>query len=166
VAGHIEVAPSSVFNDLRVKRVPEAPLIPLMFPAQCQKDRTPKAFPATYKPAARRPTAPNSPRPSGRSSAGKITQVCVLCMRRMRRKPITSSRSRGADRPPSSDVRFAPTSGGKASVPGGPTGAKFRNMHCSKWFHPALAPSNPDQLRLRERYRPESSREGVPFECP
>jgi 6-phosphogluconolactonase len=65
-----------------------------------------------------------------------------------------------------SDVRFAPTSGGKASVPGGPTGAKFRNMHCSKWFHPALAPSNPDQLRLRERYRPESSREGVPFECP
>jgi hypothetical protein len=44
--GHIEVAPTNVFNDLRVKRVPEVTLFPLMFLARCQKDPTPKAFPA------------------------------------------------------------------------------------------------------------------------
>jgi hypothetical protein len=39
VAGHIEVAPANVFNGLRVKRVPEAPLIALNILAQCQKTR-------------------------------------------------------------------------------------------------------------------------------
>jgi hypothetical protein len=44
VAGHIEVAPTNVFNDLRVKSCQKPQLNIKTFPAQCQKRRVPAAL--------------------------------------------------------------------------------------------------------------------------